>query len=148
MTSPATLLSADDDKNLQILLSALPIQEEQISAPDCNTYKSYRSILVAALPFIGKLPIYGSKVSSAITLLMTIADGVCNVSSPPIPNASTQAGQITIQKSGDNEVRVIFPPGTTVGSNQISQADLYLALSRSLLKVPTNHMLGGCIIDW
>ena len=74
MTSTTTALSSAEQTNLNTLLCALP---EQYAAVDCSTYRTYRSIIVAALTLIGKIPVYGSKIAAAIQFLITIADGVC-----------------------------------------------------------------------
>ena len=128
-----------------VLLAVLPDAGSQASLPDCKDYQTYRPILQAALPLIQKIPIIGSKIATALSFLMALADGVCNVSPPLVtPGSDT----IKIEKSGENELRVTLPQGSTINSDNISEADLYFALSRDLLKGPARPIMRGCIIEW
>ncbi len=139
MQPSSNALSDGDHQHLMTLLSGLP----EVSLPDCATYKTYRSILLTALPIIGHIPIYGSKIAAAISFLMNLADGVCQV--PAGLEASAQPGKIVIEKSGVNELRVTFPAGSTIGASSISEADLYFALSRDLLKQPASPNAANCV---
>ncbi|NRD51003.1 hypothetical protein [Corallococcus exiguus] len=70
-------LQAEEEKQLSLLLGAVP---ESLPTVNCDTYRTYRPILQAALPLISKIPFVGAKVATAITFLMSIADSLCNVS--------------------------------------------------------------------
>lgn len=74
MNSTTTALSSAEQTNLNTLLCALP---EQYTTIDWNTYRTFRPIIMAAIPFIGMVPGLGSKVASAIQFLIQIADSVC-----------------------------------------------------------------------
>jgi len=45
----------------------------------CDEYKKIRAWLEIVLPFIEKIPVYGSKIAGAIRFLMTLADTACPV---------------------------------------------------------------------
>jgi hypothetical protein len=151
MNSTSITLSADEHKTLEVLLAALPDSRAQVSAPDCTTYQTYRPILQAALPLIQRIPVFGSKIFSALSFLMALADGVCNVSAADVsPGGDTgqqPATRITVEKSGANELRVTLPQGSTINSNNISEADLYFALSQHLVKVSRSVGASPCLID-
>ena len=83
MTSITNMLSSDEQKNLNTLLSALP---EQYGAVDCSTYLTYRPIIQSAIPLIAKLPAIGSKVATALQFLVGLADAVC-----PAPGARVKS---------------------------------------------------------
>lgn len=46
----------------------------------CETYKMVRPLLEKTLPLIGKIPVYGGKISTAIGFLMKVADVACPAS--------------------------------------------------------------------
>jgi hypothetical protein len=140
MQTSSTMLAADDQKQLETLLAGIPNREAMVAMPDCNTYKTYRPILQMALPLIEKIPYFGSKIGTALSFLMTLADGVCSVTAAnvsPAKASSNLPGKITVDKINANEVRVTFPQGTNIASNDVSEADLYFALSRNLLLSPS-----------
>ena len=83
-----TTLSSNDHNNLHTLLAALP---EQYAAVDCDTYRTYRPILMAALPLISKIPIYGSKIAAAIQFLVQIGDSVCPSQVQPVTDSTGSA---------------------------------------------------------
>lgn len=147
MKSTSLALSADDQNKLVTLLAALPDQQAQVSLPDCSTYATYRPILQAALPLIQKIPLIGSKIGTALSFLMSLADSVCNIStSEATPAGNNGAGSITIEKTGQNQVQVTFPQGTKINTQEISEADLFFALSRDLVKAPTSGGTANCIL--
>ena len=45
----------------------------------CDQYKKIRTYLELVLPFIEKIPVYGSKIATAIRFLMTLADAACPI---------------------------------------------------------------------
>lgn len=51
------------------------------TAPDpkkiCAEYKKLRPLMLAVLPFIEKIPLYGKKIGDVIRLLMSMADNCC-----------------------------------------------------------------------
>lgn len=43
----------------------------------CKQYMTLRPLIVAVLPFIEKIPLYGKKIADVIRFLMSIADKIC-----------------------------------------------------------------------
>lgn len=74
MTTTTNALSNNEQNNLHTMLAALP---DHYAAADCNTYHTYRPIVMAVLPLISKIPGYGSKIAPAIQFLIQIGDSVC-----------------------------------------------------------------------
>ncbi len=71
-------------------LEALDTIEREIGATErslagidvsklCEQYKNIKPMLQLALNLVDKIPIYGSKIASAIRFLMTLADAACPV---------------------------------------------------------------------
>ena len=131
MSSSTPTLKADDHQALTTLLAAIPDNMAAVSLPDCNTYKTYRPILQTALPFVAKIPIYGSKIAAALTFLLSLADSVCNIQ-PSLQQAAAGGQGVTVQKVSDNEVTVTLPAGQTINSDHVTASELYVALGRSL----------------
>ncbi len=54
------------------------------TAPDpqkiCAEYKKLRPFMVAVLPFIEKIPLYGKKIGAVVRYLMSMADHCCQAS--------------------------------------------------------------------
>lgn len=149
MQTSSTTLTADDQKQLETLLAGLPNRQTMVAMPDCKTYQTYRPVLQMALPLIEKIPYLGSKIGAALSFLMALADGVCNITVADVSPANASSnlpGKITVEKINGNELRVTFPQGTTVKSNDLSEADLYLALSRNLLMSPSSPHTADCIV--
>lgn len=99
---------------------------------------------------IEKIPYFGSKIGTALSFLMTLADGVCQVTAADVSRTNARSnlpGKITVEKVNANEVRVTFPQGATIKPNDISEADLYFALSRNLLMSPSSPRTADCIGD-
>lgn len=146
--SNAVTLSADDQRTLETLLASLPDPQSLASLPDCNTYKNYRSILQTALPFVKKIPVYGDKIYTALTFLMSMADGICNISPAPAPPSpsTTDDNKINVQKISQTEVLVRFPEGTEIKPDTVSEVDLYAALSRSLFAVKSGPRTPDCVL--
>ncbi|WP_027820904.1 hypothetical protein [Paraburkholderia bannensis] len=150
MSQQSNTLSADDQRNLEALLNALPDNRTQASLPDCNTYKTYRPILESALPLIKKIPLFGAKIYTALSFLMQLADGVCQISlsSQDAVHGATN-GALEIQKVNNNELLIKFPQDAKINAGQISETDLYLALGRKVLTpAQSGNALRGCIIEW
>jgi hypothetical protein len=151
MSNPSsTALTADDQKQLQTLFSGFP-SADAVALPNCDTYNKYRSILQLALPLVAKIPVFGSKIHDALQFLMTLADAVCPA--PPADTASggdsaaTARGKITVDKLSANALKVTFPQGTVIGSDAISEADLYFALSQNLINSATLPGTAACAFD-
>ena len=138
--SGSTSLTAEEHTALTTLLGAIP-EPQALSTVDCATYNTYRPILVGALPLISKIPVFGSKLNTIVTFLMTIADSVCAVPS------KAEESSVKVQKSGDTQVTVTFPKGTQITSASLSEADLLVALARGLSKAPKGPITPDCIGD-
>lgn len=144
--SNANTLSTADHQTLQSLLAALPEPQALAALPDCNTYKTYRPILQTALPLVKLIPVYGGKIYNAISFLLSMADSVCNIPATPAGlDAGAGSGKFTVQKVSDTEVLVKLPAGTQINANSVSEADLYAALSRNLLKPAGGLGTADCI---
>ncbi len=85
MTTTTTTLSTNEQNNLHTLLATLP---EQYAAVDCDTFRTYRPILMATLPLISKIPLYGSKIAAAIQFLIQIGDSVCPPQGQPVTGSA------------------------------------------------------------
>lgn len=100
MASTAT--SAVQQLNAHPVLSALP-ENFAISAPDCNTYKTYRPIIAAAIPLITSII---PKAGAALTFLMNLADGVCGVAPSAAfaatPDSRRQLANAILDKSASD----------------------------------------------
>ena len=65
--------------SLEAKLTTKRVTRDTDQGAICKQYKSIKPLLQAALPLIEKIPLYGSKIATAIRFLMTIADVACPV---------------------------------------------------------------------
>lgn len=97
MCSSQATLTSDDQQHLHVLAGALP---ESYGAVSCDTYTTYRPIIMAALPLLSKLPFgFISKLVTAINYVMTIADAYCGVAATTPVDARRKVAEEILNKA-------------------------------------------------
>ncbi|HYW09139.1 MAG TPA: hypothetical protein VE913_19420 [Longimicrobium sp.] len=82
-TSSASTQSRDREfmdalDQIEVIVAGRALSTTDAAADPCATYKQVRKYLVIALPFVKKIPVYGSKIAMAIEAVMAVADHYCN----------------------------------------------------------------------